>query len=122
MIVGGKPISKFRYFEDLGLAILESIPGGRLWRVALYLKLPPGARPWVSQYKSYGHEPQRSPKKKFCGQLIIDGKLLQAPLRYPMRGKLPFIPPKGPNISAHIAVTPSEFVDYIAFEFKRNTE
>ena len=122
VIVDGKPRSKFRYFEDLGITILESVPGGRLWRIAVYLKLPPRTRRRVSQYKTYGQEFQRSPKKKFCGQLIIDGKQLQAPLRYPMRGKLPFIPPKGPKVSVYVAVTPSEFVEWIGFEFRRNTE
>jgi hypothetical protein len=119
VIVDGKPIARFRYFEDLGIAILESIPGGRIWRVAIYLELPPRTRLRKSQYKSYGHEPQRSPKKKFSGQLIICGKELQPPFRYPMRGKLPFIPPKGPKVSVYVAVTPSEFVNWIGFEFKR---
>lgn len=122
VVIEDKPTAKFRYFEDLGIAILESVPGGRVWRVALYLDLPPGTRLRKSPYKTYGHEPQRSPKKKFHGQLIIDGKPLQAPFRYPMRGKLPFIPPKGPKISVFVAVTSSEFANWISFEFKRNTE
>jgi hypothetical protein len=122
VIVDGKPIARFRYFEDLGIAILESIPGGRIWRVAIYLELPPRTRLRKSTYKNYGHEPQRSPRKKFSGRLSIDGKELQAPFRYPMRGKLPFIPPTGPKISVFVAVTPSEYVQWMGFEFKRDTE
>lgn len=122
VIVDGQAIARFRYFEDLGIAILESMPGGKVWRLAIYLELPPRTRLRKSQYKSYGQEGQRSPKKKFFGKLIIDGKELHPPFRYPMRGQLPFIPPRGPKVSVYVAVTPSEYVQWMGFEYKRETE
>jgi len=126
VIVDEKPRSKFRYFEDLGITILESIPDGRVRRMSIYLKTPPGTRQRISEYKSYGHEFQRSPKKKFCGELIINGKQLQAPLRFtdfPIKGALQFVRRVaiGPKISAFVAA-PSGFVEYVAFEFRRAVE
>ncbi len=118
VIVGGKTIAKFRYFDDLGVAVLQSILDAKLWRITIYMETSPRNRP-----SPYGNTGQRPPKKVFRGQLEINGKQLRSPLRFaqfPLKGEFEFINHKasGANVQAFVAED-SGITEYVSFEFNR---
>jgi hypothetical protein len=126
VVVDGKPTAKFKYLEQLGIAILESIPDCRVWRVAVYMQTPTRKRKTLSPYKLYGSVSQRPTEKAFAGVLELNGKQLRSPLRFaqfPITGELLFEHQiaVGRKLSASVAVE-SGFVKYVSFEFKRRYE
>jgi hypothetical protein len=123
VIIDGKPAAKFRYFEKLGIAILESIPESNVGRVVIYMESASRKRKRTSPYKTYGSVSQRPTEKMFCGLLELNGKQLRPPLpfaQFPVMGELVFINQMAFGTNIHVAVAvESGFVEYVLFEFKR---
>lgn len=119
VVIHGKPESKFRYFDDLGLSILETIPDRRVRRVSIHMQTPPIKRKPVSPYGNGG---ERSTKETFCGRLHLNGRELSSPLRFrqfPLNGQLLFVNriAIGNRLSAMVSVV-SGFVQTVTFDFR----
>ena len=95
IIIQGKPASRFAYFDDLGIGIIESIPGGRVMRISLNMETPSRKRkPPRSDYRSYGAASERRSTAIFQGRLDINGKQLRSPVKatqFPLKGDIPFV-------------------------------
>ena len=124
IIIDGKPSSKFRYFEKLGVAILESAPEAEVRRLVVYMDVQLRRQKRVSSINPFGAVGQRPTQTAFSGVLELNGKQLRSPLRilqFPAKGELLFVHriAIGPRISAGMAAS-SGFVEYVSFSFKRD--
>jgi hypothetical protein len=121
ILYDGKPGKMYRYFDDLGIGILEIIPELLVQRVTIFMETPPTKRKllWLSGKGSSG---QRLTEKVFGGVLELNGKQLRSPLRFtrfPLKGDLCFVHriAIGTGLSAGVGVKHG-FVEYVGFDFK----
>lgn len=120
VLFDGKPKLKFRYFDNLGIGILETIPESRVRDITIFMEAPVSRRKTPSPYGEGG---QRPTETTFCGLLELNGQQLRSPLRFarfPLKGQLNFVNRMafGGGVDAHVAVR-SGFVERVSFEFKR---
>lgn len=118
--IHGKPVSRFKYFEALGISILETVPEGKVKRISIHMEVTSRKRNPLSPYGGIGERPTNA---MFCGQLDVNGKQLKPPLRFsqfPIDGELRFIDriALGNRLSAFVAVA-SGFVQRVSLEFRK---
>jgi hypothetical protein len=115
----GKPDLRYRYFDNLGVAVLETIPKAKVRRVIIFMEVPTRKR------RASGSDNDLRPTKTtFCGLLELNGKQLRSPLpssQFPVKGELTFINriAFGGSVEAHV-VPKSGFIDHVSFDFKRS--
>ena len=94
IIIRGKPEAKFRYFDDLGIAIVETIPAKSVRGATIFMEAPPLKIKRRSPYKNYGNTGKRTTKGTFSGTLFLNGRSLRSPVpftAFPLEGDLNFI-------------------------------
>lgn len=119
VIVDKKPSSKFRYFDEFGIGILESIPGAKVTRITVFMHAPPPKRKPISPYGNTG---QRRTATEFLGLLELNGRQLKSPVKFtqfPVKGDLLFINRMawGSAVEASVAVD-SGFVEHVSLFLK----
>ena len=125
ILYDGNPGKRFRYFENLGLSILEIISTSRVQRVTVHMETPLGKR--AKPLSNAKHSPgQRPTEKPFTGVLELNRKQLRSPLRFsqfPLLGDLRFIHriAMGESMSASVAVK-LRFVERVNAEFRAGIE
>lgn len=120
--VQGKPAWRFRYFEDLGISILELFPERKVRSIAVHMQTPARKRrkPDSPYRNTTGF--RRPTREAFSGRLHLNGKQLASPLpfsRFPLKGELHFIHriAIGNRVSAGVSVE-LRFVGTVSFDFK----
>jgi len=119
VIIGRKPDSQFRYFDSLGISILETVGGLRAKRISVHFRAKDEVKKALSPYGTGG---QRATISAFQGSLHLNGRELRRPLHsrhFPASGDLNFIHriAVGPVLSAAVDMG-SQFVETVSFEFR----
>jgi hypothetical protein len=123
IVIQGKPVSKFRYFDELGIGIIETIPDKRVERVSINMQTPPRKR---ERKSPYGNTGARSTTGIFGGHLHLNNKMIQSPIKFsqfPIKGDLLFV--HRIAIGKRLSVSVSQysgFVDRIRIGFKAENE
>lgn len=118
VIIGRKKESMFRYFDNLGISILEKIPESRVMRIDIHFQAQGGMKKKTSPY---GSGVARITSESFHGILELNGKELTSPLpfgRFPERGDMEFVNriAIGAAICAMVSVE-TRMVQTISFDF-----
>lgn len=118
--INRNPVSQFRYFDEIGISILEAIPEKKVARISVNLQVPHKGPDADSMPIQPG---ERATKAHFSGTLHFNGCQLQSPLllnQLPTTGDLVFVNRMafGDNINVMFGVD-SRYVDLVMFEFTR---